>query len=429
MNRIKINKMDKQYILTKELIALLKKSFKGALTEQERVYLDMMEHSYDPDEWDGLVVDAMLELRTERLETEATEAKRASGRFVKSGYGPNKLKWRMSGGIAACVVVGVLWQLWWIYTPTYVLDDFQRCSNIAPQTELLLSPVQAQVTYRQGNSEITLQNLPGDSLQVGTLLIQWVDSGRYVVSLTERLGVDSMSVLGNQELQSVSFMTGAYQHIQVSLPDGAVVRLDAGSRLDYFRVNAAGPHRLKRREWLGLHGQALVRIPPRKDASTQLIQTVHGSLEGSEGEFVLRVTEHEVRATLLSGALLLTAHDTPDHRVMAKAGTQVLLCKVCNQQNQLENEWTVKKVNKADTAQALTWTKAVRLYRNVSMREFVSDMARWYGIQFEDIRCIPVKAKVNMTMCYRSDPAELIEFIRNSGIPVIEHKYYYSFCD
>lgn len=77
----------------------------------------------------------------------------------------------------------------------------------------------------------------------------------------------------------------------------------------------------------------------------------------------------------------------------------------------------------------MIWTKAVRLYRNVSMREFVYDMARWYGIQFEDIRCIPVNAKVNMTMCYRSDPAELIEFIRNSGIPVIEHKYYYSFCD
>lgn len=94
----------------------------------------------------------------------------------------------------------------------------------------------------------------------------------------------------------------------------------------------------------------------------------------------------------------------------------MLHCKVCNQQNQLENEWTVKKVNKADIAQALTWTKALRLYRNVSMREFVSDMARWYGIQFEDIRYIPVKAKVNMTMCYRSDPAELIKFNRNSGI-------------
>jgi len=95
----------------------------------------------------------------------------------------------------------------------------------------------------------------------------------------------------------------------------------------------------------------------------------------------------------------------------------------------VEDEWSVSKLNKADIAQSLTWTQAVRRYRNVPMRDFVSDMARWYGIRFEDINCIPAKIKINVEMCYRADSFELIDFIRGSGIPVIEHKYYYSFCD
>jgi len=176
-------------------------------------------------------------------------------------------------------------------------------------------------------------------------------------------------------------------------------------------------------------GQALVRIPEKDAPRTLAVHTVHGWLEGHPREFVLWVTPDEVRATLLSGSMLLHAHTDPGHRVLAKAGTQVRLCKVCNQQSQVEDECSVNKLNKADIAQSLTWTQAVRRYRNVPMREFVSDMARWYGIRFEDINCIPARIKINVEMCYRADPSELIDFIRGSGITVIEHKYYYSFCD
>lgn len=433
-----------------ELKRLLKKELAGTLTAEEANFLERMRPLFDPQEWNEWRIDAALDLpesgdaleqaATERMLDQAKEKvdkpalHRRLGR-PRGGRNPGRRMSRAVAGVAACVVIGVLWQLWWIYTPTFVLDDLQRCRDTAPEAELSLSSSQAQVIYWRADEEVKLQELPGDSLRVGPVLIQWLDDGRYVISLTGDVPTDPHFSSGDWDSQGrirISFRTGAYQHIAVSLPNGTVTRLDAGSRLDYLLETPTMPDNLSDRqwrEWIGLHGQALIRIPERDGTSSLLVQTVHAWLEGRSGEFVLRVTPDEVRGTVQSGSLLLNAHSDPDRRVLANAGTQVRLCKVCNEQRKVVDEWSLKKVGKDEIAQSLTWTKGVREYSNVPMREFVSDMARWYGIRFEDINCIPAKVKVNVTMCYRSDPAELIEFIRNSGIPVIEHKLYYSFCN
>lgn len=427
-----------------ELKRLLKKELEGTLTAEEALFLESLRPLFGEEEWNEWRIDAALELPEpddpaqragmERMLDQAENEIAAAGGDRQSPSVPATLKtrrwWKTTFRVAACVAVFVLWQLWYIYHPHFVLDQAQRCSDVSPTAELRLSSVPVLVSFGEDADPHTeLRELPGDSLQVGAILVRLVDEGSYAVTVrdTAVASVDPAAATGSAV--TVSFHTGAYQHIQVSLPDGTVVRLDAGSRLDYRLENPGSRDASGRWEWIGLYGQALVRIPERDGPPALLVQTLHGWLEGRPGEFVLRVTPDEVRATLLSGSVLLNAHTDPGHRVLAEAGTQVRLCKVCNQQRQLEDEWSVNKLSKASIAQSLTWTQAVRRYRNVPMRDFVSDMARWYGIRFEDINCISASTKVNVEMCYRADPAELIDFIRNSGIPVIEHKYYYSFCD
>jgi len=432
-----------------ELKRLLKKELEGVLTAEEALFLESLRPLFGEEEWNEWKINAALELPEpddpvqragmERMLDQAKKlAAAVEGGDRQAPSGPatpiRGRWWKTAFGLAACVVVFVLWQLWYLYHPHFVLDQAQRCSDVSPTAELRLSSVPVLVSYGEDAGPHTeLRELPGDSLQVGAILVRLVDEGSYVVTVRDA-AVASMDPAAATDAAAgsaatVSFHTGAYQHIQVSLPDGTVVRLDAGSRLDYHLENPDSREASGRREWIGLYGQALVRIPERDGPPALLVQTLHGWMEGRPGEFVLRVTPDEVRATLLSGSVLLNAHTDPGHRVLAKAGTQVRLCKVCNPQRQVEDQWSVDKLSKADIAQSLTWTQAVRRYRNVPMREFVSDMARWYGIRFEDINCIPARIKINVEMCYRADPSELIDFIRGSGITVIEHKYYYSFCD
>lgn len=437
-----------------ELKRLLKKELEGTLTAEEALFLESLRPLFGEEEWNEWRIDAALELPEpddpaqragmERMLDQARDQAATADGDRQGPSGPASLKmgrwWKTTFGVAACVAVFVLWQLWYIYHPHFVLDEAQRCNDVSPTAELSLSSAPALVSYGEdAGPQTELRELPGDSLQVGAILVRLVDEGSYAVTVRDAAvasvdravaanpAVDTAAAPGSAV--TVSFHTRAYQHIQVSLPDGTVVRLDAGSRLDYHLENPGSRDASGRREWIGLYGQALVSIPEREDPPALRVQTLHGWLEGRPGEFVLRVTLDEVRATLLSGSMLLNAHTDPGHRVLAKAGTQVRLCKICNQQRQVEDEWSVSKLNKADIAQSLTWTQAVRRYRNVPMRDFVSDMARWYGIQFEDINCIPAKIKINVEMCYRADSFELIDFIRGSGIPVIEHRYYYSFCD
>lgn len=451
-----------------EIKHLLRKQLDGSLTPDEQLFLDSVRPLFDELEWNEWMIDAALALpepesadpllrqQTEKLLTDAESRASAGDREPKQSNFPwsvrRNTRW-ITRGIAACVAVFVLGLLFYIYNPHFVLDEWQRCSEVDPDAELALSPDPVRLSVGAMGERVTLGYTPGDSIQKGHVVVRLLDQGHYGISLQDESDpldsgtAGSSSPAGSassvrssapaEQFQRIRFETGAYQQIKVSLPDGATVRLDAGSRLDYCMAYPDSVGDLSQRhEWIYLDGQALLTVREHDDRfhahhdaqSALLVQTIHGWLEGRPGQFVLRVTQDEIRATILSGNMLLNAHTGPGDQVLARSGTQVRLCKLCNKDQKTEDRWSTDKLNPAKIAQSLTWTKAMRHYRKVPLREFVSDMARWYGIEFEDINCISAKATVNVDMCYRASPSELIEFIRNTGTPVIEHKTYYSFC-
>ncbi|MEC3879144.1 hypothetical protein [Parapedobacter sp. 10938] len=86
-----------------------------------------------------------------------------------------------------------------------------------------------------------------------------------------------------------------------------------------------------------------------------------------------------------------------------------------------------EKKGKAD--EAIAWTKASRRYRNASLREYVADVSRWYGIRVKDLHCIPASMRVDAMICYRAPLEEALSIAAKAGLQVIRTNGMYSFCD
>src|SRR5690606_40607538 len=81
-----------------------------------------------------------------------------------------------------------------------------------------------------------------------------------------------------------------------------------------------------------------------------------------------------------------------------------------------------------NTDAILVWTKAVRKYKDVPLREFVAQMSFWYGFRVKDYTCLPADRRITTTVCYRKDREAVFAAIRESGVLLYESKGMISFC-
>lgn len=256
-----------------------RKALDGSLTPEETLFLESVRPLFDEEEWNEWMIDAALELpeaddevrraQTEKMLTDAKSLASAANAKVRKPL----FRWS-TRGIAACVAVFVLGFLYYIYNPHFVLDDFQRCRDVDPDAELALSSEPARLSYGTGAeleyTPFAMGHVPGDSVQQGHVVIRLVERGHYAISVQDQ--IDTLMAEHVEPSQRIRFETGAYQHIQVSLPDGTIVRMDAGSRLDYRMIFPDSAADLSQsREWIFLDGQALLKIPEH-DAHSALVE-------------------------------------------------------------------------------------------------------------------------------------------------------------
>ncbi|MEH6309106.1 hypothetical protein RYH73_25875 [Olivibacter sp. CPCC 100613] len=76
----------------------------------------------------------------------------------------------------------------------------------------------------------------------------------------------------------------------------------------------------------------------------------------------------------------------------------------------------------------LTWTKAVRTYRDVPLRQFVTEASRWQGFRVENIYCIPADVRISISVCYKAPMNEVFAAIREKGVMMYERQGMVSFC-
>ncbi|HTG54762.1 MAG TPA: FecR domain-containing protein, partial [Niabella sp.] len=86
-------------------------------------------------------------------------------------------------------------------------------------------------------------------------------------------------------------------------------------------------------------------------------------------------------------------------------------------------------LTEADTASALSWKKATRLYKDIPMREFVSDIARWYNLEIVNITCIPAAVRISVAMCYNTPIDQLLNIFSDSKLKFYKVGNRITFCD
>ncbi len=158
-----------------------------------------------------------------------------------------------------------------------------------------------------------------------------------------------------------------------------------------------------------------------------VIGTANGQLHTSRADFSVRARQGDTRVTLLDGGLTAMARLGELRRTMDRRGSRVHISTIRELGGSITDSLVYER--RGDPDAAIAWTKATRRYRNASLREFVADMGRWYGIRVKDIHCIPPSMRVTAALCYRAPLEEALAVVGRAGLRVHRVDGVYSFCD
>ncbi|MEC3879322.1 FecR family protein [Parapedobacter sp. 10938] len=273
-------------------------------------------------------------------------------------------------------------------------------------------------TIRYGEAGVTpvAAGQEGPIARVGNLDVVRNAAGTLVVSeVREATAADTVGH------PSLHFVTAPFQQCEVLLPGGTRVRLNAGSELNYPLL-LPGPDVC----YVRIEGEAQVSVPAGA-AARVVVETVNSQVQAVQGEFAMLATAAETRVTLLDGALSVISKQQREHRLVEQRGGQATVRWVHELNGTLTESLYYRKTGNAE--EAIGWTKASRRYREASLREYVADVSRWYGIKVKDIHCIPASMRVDAMICYRAPLGEALAIVVKAGLQVNRYKGMYSFCD
>jgi ferric-dicitrate binding protein FerR (iron transport regulator) len=187
---------------------------------------------------------------------------------------------------------------------------------------------------------------------------------------------------------------------QVLLPDGTKVRLNAASSIR-FPVAFSGNGR-----YVQVKGEAFFEVAPNNDLPFYV--------RASDAEICVWGTSFNVEAysanvvtTLVSGSLMLkSGTDT----VLLQPGQEAIV-RVPNDNNNRR----LITISRADTTEALSWKKTIRVYKNIAVKDFVQDMGRWYKLEMVNMDCVPAKS-VSTRICYDAPVADVLKLFHQWGL-------------
>src|SRR5690606_6131949 len=217
----------------------------------------------------------------------------------------------------------------------------------------------------------------------------------------------------------ITVTTGAQQQAMVELADGTRIRLNAQSTLHY----APEKERSKR---VSIQGEAYVQRSRSKNTESLLVGTSNGFVKSLHGDFALLSRHNLTRAAALGGKLSLHANSRKEALQLDCYGAQGSVARFVNTKGQEKDSLLYRELKDPDVL--LVWTKAVRTYKDIPLREFVAQMSSWYGFQVKDYSCLPADKLISTTVCYRKDREGVFTAIREAGVLLYESKGMISFC-
>lgn len=396
---------------------LIGKLLHDQLTPEEVAALEQEKKKYTTAEYERLVMNVLMRMEGKLPENAWTEWQPDLAKIRREG---DRRRAAKSGGHAS---------IWWaaalgILIPTimYVVYvesrrpempdlSYGACAEMDSDAEFPVSESGFVLRYGEGTQQRIYPDNGGELARVGGLVLIREPDG------VLRLAYDDHVQATDGQGDYVDITTERMQQCLVELPDGTRIRLNARSLLRYPTAQVDIPVAT-------LIGEARVQS---SKGNPVLIRTGNAVLSTMGADFLVLTNPFYTRAILEKGAVKLHRGRSEDRVRIRSTREEVVWGRVVS--NDQPPRYQVAHTRAADLNVAKRWTKAVRHYRDVPLRQYYQEMARWYGLRVKDIRCLPIDRRVNTVSCYRDDYQRVLLAIRSSGVSVVETKGMLSFCE
>ncbi len=397
---------------------LIRKQIKGILTAREAGELDACRRLYAHEEIQEMIADVLLSMEDDELPVIPSDGwKPDIAAIIRTAEQRSRGKrslWRKLGW-AAAVSIPIMTMLTYWYSTREQIPDFLHgpCAGLTSDADVPLT--ESVVSLRWGDTaEMQVAGgKHGEVLRTADLRVFKTKQG--VFQLRESANV--MKHTGSE--RGITVATGAQQQAMVELPDGTHIRLNAQSTLQYMPYKQKG-------EQIKILGEAYIERPDKSKAKTLLIGTSNGFVKSYYGDFALLSLDDLTRAATVRGELSLHSKRRADTVVLDRYGAQGSVISYAKQDGGVKDTLRYEAITNTDAI--LVWTKAVRKYKDVPLREFVAQMSFWYGFLVKDYSCLPADRRITTTVCYRKDREAVFAAIRESGVFLYESKGMISFC-
>lgn len=234
------------------------------------------------------------------------------------------------------------------------------------------------VPYGKNGAKLVLENgevMDIDSLQNGLVADQ---KGTRILLKDGQLTYDA-SGSANREVVQNSVVTPYGRQIQLTLPDGTKVWLNAGSSITYPTVFTGKERKVK------IEGEVYFEVA--KNAAMPFIvtmelgQTTEGGwprlarIEVLGTHFNVNSYYIDVKTTLLEGSLRVKSEagsQKSEHSVVLKPGEQAVI-------SGSHSPLTIH--HSPDLDQVMAWKNGLFVFDGASFNEIISELERWYDVQ------------------------------------------------
>lgn len=405
---------------------LIRKDLLGQINSKEALLLEKEKAYYSEEAYDNMVIEVLRGLGGQLpkgklgdwrpdmdMVIEKAKAIQAGMEVVKALERDKrrKLLVQIVVGVSACFVAAVLLFLVGREPKTQQLYVESSCGEAGIDGEFPLSESASTLLWGANNRRVLTS---GESVALGPLIAKRMPDGLLV--LEESGAVDT-----DYKLRELVISTAALQQCVVQLPNGARVRLNAQSALHYPL------QQLKNRTAVKVLGEALIKMDKNIEAKPLWLATDNGQVTMIEGEVMVMALGGMTQATILKGVATLRENNKDKGVKLDCLGAQGLLVRLADRDRRNVRDTMLYTAN-ADYNKVTRWSKAVRVYEDAALRDFVVEMSRWYGFSVKDVHCIPDERRVNASACHRLTEKEILAVIRQDGTKMVKKNELLSFC-
>jgi transmembrane sensor len=255
---------------------------------------------------------------------------------------------RIAAAVAAILLLGPPLFMYWYFSPDKRL-------------QLGITYIQHDIPAGGNKAYITLSN--GQTIQLSSAKNGIVMNGRSISYADQSLVAGSVPALENEELTISTPLGGQYQ---VTLNDGTVVYMNAGSSLKYPAVFEQSAREVS------LTGEAYFEVA-KDQAKPFTVSTARQRLTVLGTHFNVNAYSDEplTETTLLEGSVRVSP-------LKGSAGGTILLP---GQQADLQGD--LLQVKTADLEEAMAWKNGDFIFREEALESIMRKVSRWYNVEVE----------------------------------------------